>query len=95
MLRITVTENPSEQRWALQRRLVKDCLPELISTWKASRNQFPGRVHVVDLDEVTSIDKQGEEVLRMMIRDGAEFVAKGLYTKHLLDAIRAHRAEFE
>ena len=50
------------------------------------------RIRVVDLDQVTSIDKDGEEVLRMMIQDGAEFVANGLYTKHLLDAMRAHHA---
>jgi ABC-type transporter Mla MlaB component len=95
MLRITVTENSSGQRWALQGRLVKDCLPELISAWNASRNQCPDRVRVVDLNEVTSIDKEGEQVLRRMIEDGAKFVANGLYTKHLLDAIRTHRADFE
>ncbi len=83
-------ENPSEQRWALQGRLVKDCIEELISAWKASRKESPDRIRVVDLDQVTSIDKDGEEVLRMMIQDGAEFVANGLYTKHLLDAMRAH-----
>jgi hypothetical protein len=93
MLRITVTENASEQRWALQGRLVKDCLPELISAWNTSRNQFPDRVRVVDLNEVTSIDKEGEQVLRRLIEDGAEFVANGLYTKHLLDAIRKHRVD--
>jgi hypothetical protein len=87
-----VTENAPEQRWALQGRLVKDCLLELISAWKASRDESPDRVRVVDLDQVTSIDKDGEEVLRMMIQDGAEFIANGLYTKHLLDAMQAHYA---
>jgi ABC-type transporter Mla MlaB component len=95
MLRITVTENASGQRWALQGRLVKDCLSELISAWNAARNQSPDRVRVVDLDEVTSIDKDGEQVLRMMIEGGTEFVANGLYTKHLIDAIRTHDADIE
>ncbi len=89
MLRITVTENSSGQRWALQGRLVKDCLPELISAWNASRRQSPDWFRVVNLDEVTSIDKEGEQVLRRMIEEGTDFVANGLYTKHLLDAIRA------
>ena len=93
MLRITVTENASEQRWALQGRLVKDCLPELISAWNTSCHKCPDRVRVVDLNEVTSIDKEGEQVLRRLIEDGAEFVANGLYTKHLLDAIRTHRVD--
>jgi hypothetical protein len=94
MLRTTVTDSASEQRWTLQGRLVKDFQAELISAWKASRKQSPDRIRIVDLDQVTSIDKDGEEVLRMMIQDGAEFVANGLYTKHLLDAMRANRTDF-
>jgi len=66
-----------------------------LSAWNASRKQPPDRVCVVDLNEVTSIDKEGEQVLRMMIEDGAQFVANGLYTKHLLDAMRADHASFE
>jgi hypothetical protein len=42
---------------------------------------------VVDLNEVTVIDKRGEEVLSMMIDEGARFVASGLYTKHLLQSL--------
>jgi hypothetical protein len=95
MLRITVTENASEQRWALQGRLVKGCIGELISNWRASRDQPSERVRVVDLDEVTSIDKDGEQILLMMIEDGAKFVANGLYTKHLLDAMQARRKDSE
>jgi hypothetical protein len=43
----------------------------------------------VDLDGVTSIDKTGEEVLSMMVRDGARFVASGVYTRHLLEQLQA------
>jgi hypothetical protein len=45
----------------------------------------------VDLNEVTSIDKSGEEALSMMVHDGATFVASGLYTKHLLDQLQARQ----
>ena len=40
----------------------------------------------------TSIDKSGEEALLMMIRDGADFIASGLYTKHLLESLKAREA---
>jgi hypothetical protein len=43
----------------------------------------------VDLDGVTSIDKAGEEVLSMMVHDGARFVASGVYTRHLLEQLQA------
>ena len=53
-------------------------------------NQFALRI--VDLNEITVIDKSGEEVLSMMICDGATFVATGLYTRHLLKALRERTA---
>ena len=87
MLRITVTESTSEQRWILQGRLTGSTIEELITTWHANRHCPPSQSCIVDLNEITSIDKDGEQVLLMMIRDGAKFVATGLYTKHLLESL--------
>jgi ABC-type transporter Mla MlaB component len=91
MLRITVTETAVEERWILQGQLTKRSVAELVSSWKASVAQPPARCRIVDLNEVTSIDKSGEEVLLMMVRDGATFVASGVYTKHLLDQLQARQ----
>ena len=91
MLRITVTETTSEQRWVLQGRLTESSIEELITNWQANR-RCPPKDCVVDLNEVTSIDKEGEQALLMMIRDGAKFVATGLYTKHLLESLSAQIA---
>jgi hypothetical protein len=41
---------------------------------------------------VTFIDRDGEQVLSMMIEEGATFVANGLYTKHLLESLSARVA---
>jgi hypothetical protein len=87
MLRITVKEEGSEQRWTLQGRLTKECIAELVSNWQAGRNRSSAAHRIVDLNEITVIDKSGEEVLSMMIGEGATFVATGLYTKHLLEAL--------
>jgi hypothetical protein len=87
MLRITVKEKGSEQRWTLQGRLTKECVAELVSNWQAARSRPLAGNRIVDLNEITVIDKSGEEVLSMMIREGATFVATGLYTKHLLEAL--------
>jgi anti-anti-sigma regulatory factor len=40
---------------------------------------------VVDLNEVTFIDKKGERLLGSMSREGARFIATGIYTKHVLE----------
>jgi hypothetical protein len=87
MLRISITEDMLEQRWVLQGRLTASFLEELIASWRATQNRRPALNRVVELDEVTCIDKDGEQVLLMMIRDGARFVASGLYTKHLLESL--------
>ena len=87
MLRITVKESGSEQRWILQGRLTKECVAELISNWQAARSRTSVGNRIVDLNEITVIDKSGEEVLSMMICEGAIFVATGLYTRHLLEAL--------
>ena len=87
MLRITMTEDASEQRWVLQGRLTASFLEELTWSWRANRDRRPLQSRIVDLDEVTCIDKDGERVLLMMMRDGARFVASGLYTKHLLELL--------
>ena len=87
MLRISMNEDMSEQRWVLQGRLTAPFLEELIESWRSSRDRRPTLNRVVDLNEVTCIDKDGEQVLLMMIRDEARFVASGLYTKHLLESL--------
>ena len=87
MLRITVKEKDSEQRWSLQGRLTKECVAELVSNWQAARSRPSAGNRIVDLNEITVIDKSGEEGLSMMIDEGATFVATGLYTKHLLEAL--------
>jgi anti-anti-sigma regulatory factor len=87
MLRITVTESASEQRWILQGRLAGSSIEELTENWRSNRLHQTGKNCVVDVDGVTSIDKDGEQVLLMMIKDGVKFVARGLYTKHLLESL--------
>ena len=93
MLRITVTENNSEQRWVLQGRLTGSFLKELTANWCANRDRSSTQSRIVDLNQITCIDKDGEQVLLMMIRDKTKFVATGLYTKHLLESLSASIAD--
>jgi len=91
MLRIIVTETTVEERWILQGQLTKRSVAELVSSWRASVTQPSPKCRIVDLNEVTSIDRSGEEALLMMVRDGAIFVASGVYTKHLSDQLQARQ----
>ena len=43
---------------------------------------------IVDLIEVTSIDRNGEAVLAEIMSHGAEFISGDVYAKHLLRNLR-------
>ena len=85
MLRITITDTASEQRWILQGQLAGPWVAELSSNWKETHSRRQGRTCVVDLSDVTFIDQSAEEVLRAMMAAGAQFIACGVCTKHVLE----------
>ena len=89
MFRLTVVETPSEEKWIVQGHLTGEFASELSANWRASRDLCADRLRLVDLDEVTQIDKCGEQVLLQMIHQRARFVANGLYTRHLLQDLEA------
>jgi anti-anti-sigma regulatory factor len=87
MLRITVLETLTEQKWTLEGQLVQPWISELRSTWAKTENARRERKCVVDLTGVTSIDKNGEKVLAKLSKEGAELIATGCYTRHLVHNI--------
>lgn len=90
MLRVTITDTPIEQRWTLQGRLIEPWVAELRSSWKKKRRLRKDRRCVVDLSDVTLIDKCGEHMLKVMIDSGADLIACGVYTAHVVESIKNH-----
>jgi hypothetical protein len=89
VLRITIVETPSEQKWILQGRLVGPWAAELMSNWKKAHKETNGRECVVDLREVTFIDSIGEKVLTRMIRQNTHFIVGGIYATHVIENLQA------
>lgn len=89
MLKITMTDSSDEQRWSLQGQLVGQWAAELNSTWREARVAGDTRKCIVELIEVTSIDRNGEAVLAEIMSQGGEFIASDVYTKHLLRNLRS------
>ncbi len=88
MLKITITNTAKEERWTLHGRLVAPWVSELKSCWRRTHRANQRRRCIVNLDEVTFIDKSGERMLRSMSKQGAQFVASGVYVKRVLDRLR-------
>jgi len=88
MLRIMITDGPTEKRWVLQGRLVAPWVAELEKRWE-SRSRSDVRKRIVDLSEVTLIDREGEKLLKTMRRAGAELIACGVYLRHVVEVINS------
>jgi hypothetical protein len=84
-----MTNSPEGQRWSLQGQLVGQFAAELRSAWRKAQAEEDARTCIVELTEVTSIDRNGEEVLSEIMSHGVEFVASDVYTKHLLQNLRS------
>ena len=88
MLKITIADTAMEERWTLQGRLVAPWVNELKASWRRAHSTIQGRRCIVNLDEVTFIDRSGERILRSMSKQGAQFIARDVYVKHVLDRLK-------
>jgi hypothetical protein len=84
VLRITVTDSPGDQLWTLQGRLVWPWVYQLRENWRSARGMVQGRPCTVDLNGVTVVDKLGEQMLRIMAYQGAQFVASSAEMRRVL-----------
>jgi hypothetical protein len=88
MLKITITSTATEERWFLQGRLVAPWIDEVKASWMRAHRTALARRCIVNLDEVTFIDRNGERMLRWMSNRGAQLVARDVYVQHVLDRLR-------
>jgi predicted nucleic acid-binding Zn ribbon protein len=70
----------------VQGRLVGPWVSELRTTWKRANKSQDKRACIIDLDDVTFIDKTGEW-LRAMSKKSARLIAEGQYVKHVLEQL--------
>jgi ABC-type transporter Mla MlaB component len=95
MLRITIAETLTEQKWTVEGQLIHQWISELKSTWTRTETARRERKCVVDLTGVTFIDKSGENVLAELSKQGAELIATGCYTRHVVHNINRKKSNRE
>ena len=85
MLKVTIVETRNQRRIILEGSLVQPWTIELKKTWAAAIDTLPrGRQLLVDLNNVTTISKDGEDVLSLLMQEGAKFSCVGVLTKYLV-----------
>ncbi len=93
MQKVTILENPVEQRFVVDGKLTQPWVSELESAWERERDARRGRRCVVDLSGTTLIDRSGRQLLTTMCGEGVRFIAKGVYVKHLIKQLRRNGAK--
>ncbi len=88
MLKITIMESATERRWIVQGSLVGPWVSELRTTWKRAHRSHDKRACIIDLNDVTFIDKSGERLLRAISKKGAQLIAGGMYVKHVVEQLK-------
>ena len=87
MLRTMITDTPFEQKWVLQGRLCGVWALDLQEKWLSTKSTREGRKCAVDLEDVVSVDGNGERVLLQMAAEGAALRASRAYMKHVLESL--------
>jgi hypothetical protein len=88
-----ITDTPFEQKWVLQGRLSGVWALDLQEQWLSTRSTREGRKCAVDLEDVISVDRNGERVLLQMVADGAVLHASRAYMKHVLDSLQEQQPQ--
>ena len=84
MLKISIIENETKRQVVLEGKLVAPWTSELKDV---VRRAIADRGHlelVIDLQSVTSISAEGEDVLLTLMDQGAKFRASGVFMKQVL-----------
>jgi len=87
MLRITVRYDSGALSFELQGRVAVPSLQVLEECWRTTLTERPRPLVRVDLTAVTFIDAAGKECLATMHEQGAELIAAGCATRHIVAEI--------
>jgi hypothetical protein len=87
MLKVTIIETRVARRLVLEGTLVQPWIAELERVWSAASDGLPTGRLIVDLNDVTTISKEGQDTLFEMMRQGARFSCGGVLTRYLLERL--------
>lgn len=84
MFKISIVENHGQQKLVLEGTLVSPWTAEVEKAWRGAASESPDRKPIIDLANVTAINKDGEETLYKLMSQGARFRCVDVFTKHVL-----------
>lgn len=83
MLKITKHKQGKQQILVVEGKLEGPWVAELRTAWNEARLARPGRI-VIDLKDAVVTSELGQNLLREMKNEGAQFACNGVYNRHVL-----------
>jgi hypothetical protein len=87
MLRLSIVDTNGQRKMVLEGKLIAPWTKEVESAWQRAKQSSDTRKLVIDINNVTLINLDGEATLLKLMRDGARFAGCGVLTKHLLQQL--------
>ena len=87
MMRTMITDGPFEQTWVLQGKLCGQWAVDFGRKWTEAKNGRQGRKCVVNLEDVTCVDHEGEKVVQQILKEGVRVIVSRAYMKHIIESL--------
>jgi hypothetical protein len=84
MLKISLVDNARQRRVIVEGKLIAPWTAELRNACQEARADLRGRELVIEMNHVTTISQEGENVLLELINGGIRFRCQGVFTKHVV-----------
>jgi hypothetical protein len=84
MFKISVVDTRSQRRLVVEGTLIGPWVAELRTSWRNACQERGARKLIVDLRNLTTISREGEEAIFELIKEGAKFSCANVLTRHVL-----------
>ena len=84
MLKISILDSSSHRRLVIEGKLIAPWAALLRSVWQKATADLNGRELVIDLEGLTAITEDGENILLELMQEGVSFRSSGVFTNQVL-----------
>jgi anti-anti-sigma regulatory factor len=84
MFKISTVDTRSRRTLVVEGTLVGPWIGELRTSWKNACQELGGRKLVIDLRDLTTISRTGEDAIFDLMKEGAKFSCGNVLTSHVL-----------
>jgi len=87
MFRISTVDTRSQRTLVVEGMLVGPWVAELRTSWRNACQELGGRKLTIDLRDLTTMSRAGEDAIFDLMKEGAKFSCGNVLTKHVLQQL--------